>query len=115
MPSKRAAAIRARAKARVHEPDSDSDSADNAASGSAGDAWYRVRGILAEKKIKGRLFYHIDWEDHPETGEKYKPTWVGRWPPSRKRRWLRCMSGTEPRSRNQQDSPTIQQLPIGRR
>ena len=33
---------------------------------------YKVRDIINEKGSK----YLIDWEDDPETGEKYQPTWV---------------------------------------
>ena len=33
---------------------------------------YKVRDIINEKGAK----YLIDWEDDPETGEKYQPTWV---------------------------------------
>lgn len=84
MPSKRAAAVKARAKARTLDPDPDPDpnpdsgpvSTDTATSGSAGSTFWPIRGILAEKKVKGRPHYKVDWEDHPETGEKYPATWV---------------------------------------
>ena len=78
MPRKRAAAAKAREKA--HDPDPDPDTAPPSAaasdSGSAGDIFWAIRGILAEKKVKGCLVYKVDWEDHPETGEKFPPSWV---------------------------------------
>lgn len=36
---------------------------------------WKIRGILDEKKAKGRVFYLVDWEDHPTTGEKYEASW----------------------------------------
>ncbi|KAH8888871.1 hypothetical protein GQ53DRAFT_235893 [Thozetella sp. PMI_491] len=36
---------------------------------------YAIRGILQEERRAGKLFYQIDWEDDPETGESYDPTW----------------------------------------
>jgi hypothetical protein len=82
MPGKRAAA----AKARNPDPDPDPDpvpgsgptsgaTSASASTDGAGTFW-AIRGILAEKKVKGRLQYKVDWEDHPETGEAYPPTWV---------------------------------------
>ncbi|KAL1839307.1 hypothetical protein VTK73DRAFT_4072 [Phialemonium thermophilum] len=52
--------------ARQEEPSSDDDSG----------PFYAVRDILDEKHEKGRLYYLIDWEDDPKTGERYEPTWV---------------------------------------
>lgn len=34
-------------------------------------------GIVNEKTVKGKLFYLVDWEDHPVTGESYAQSWVG--------------------------------------
>ena len=33
---------------------------------------YKVRDIIKESRTK----YLIDWEDDPDTGEKFEPTWV---------------------------------------
>lgn len=38
---------------------------------------WEVRDIIAEQMdSSGQLQYLVDWEDNPETGEKYDPTWV---------------------------------------
>ncbi|EGO54322.1 hypothetical protein NEUTE1DRAFT_140637 [Neurospora tetrasperma FGSC 2508] len=37
---------------------------------------WEVRDIIAEQvDSDGQLQYLVDWEDNPETGEKYDPTW----------------------------------------
>ena len=36
------------------------------------DKFYKLKDILDEKRGK----YLIDWEDDPDTGEKYSPSWV---------------------------------------
>ena len=33
--------------------------------------YFKIRGVLQHKNGK----YLVDWEDHPNTGEKYTPTW----------------------------------------
>jgi hypothetical protein len=38
--------------------------------------YYSVKDILEEKTVHEEIFYLIDWEDNPETGESYTPTWV---------------------------------------
>ncbi|PHH64955.1 hypothetical protein CDD81_3592 [Ophiocordyceps australis] len=38
--------------------------------------WFTIRGILQEKKTRGRIQYLVDWDDNPETGKTYSPTWV---------------------------------------
>lgn len=38
--------------------------------------YYSVKKILEEKTEHGEISYLIDWDDHPETGESYTPTWV---------------------------------------
>jgi hypothetical protein len=38
--------------------------------------YYSVRQILDEKTIRDEISYLIDWEDNPDTGESYTPTWV---------------------------------------
>lgn len=82
MPGERAAASKKSSKAKYTEPDPYSGPASTAASASADEsgAFWAIRGILEEKKVKGRLHYKVDWENHPETGESYVPTWVS--PPS---------------------------------
>lgn len=42
------------------------------------DTWYEIKDIVNEKYEKGRLWYRVDWADHPVTGEPYDPSWV--WP-----------------------------------
>ncbi|KAK1760813.1 citron Rho-interacting kinase [Echria macrotheca] len=39
------------------------------------DVFYAIRDIVAEERRKGKLYYKIDWEDDPRTGESYEPTW----------------------------------------
>ncbi|KAL5315903.1 hypothetical protein ACEPPN_016777 [Leptodophora sp. 'Broadleaf-Isolate-01'] len=39
------------------------------------DIEYPARAILDEETRKGKVWYLIDWEDNPTTGEKYDPTW----------------------------------------
>ncbi|KAK4159392.1 citron Rho-interacting kinase [Cladorrhinum sp. PSN259] len=41
----------------------------------AEEQYFPARRILNEKLVKGKILYEVDWEDHPVTGEKYKPTW----------------------------------------
>ncbi|APA06148.1 hypothetical protein sscle_01g009180 [Sclerotinia sclerotiorum 1980 UF-70] len=36
---------------------------------------YNIKGILSERKIGKTTEFLIDWEDNPETGEPYEPTW----------------------------------------
>lgn len=82
MPGERAAASKTSSKAKYAEPAPDPDPysgpASTAAFASADEpgTFWAIRGILEEKKIKGRLHYKVDWENHPETGESYTPTWV---------------------------------------
>lgn len=40
------------------------------------DGWYTVRGILDERKLKGKAEYLVDWDDNPVTGESYPSSWV---------------------------------------
>lgn len=40
------------------------------------DGWYTVRGILDERKVKGKTEYLVDWDDNPKTGEPYPSSWV---------------------------------------
>ncbi|PHH72857.1 hypothetical protein CDD82_5771 [Ophiocordyceps australis] len=40
------------------------------------DEWFMIRGILQEKKTRGRIQYLVDWDDNPDTGKPYSPTWV---------------------------------------
>lgn len=35
-----------------------------------------MRSILGEETRDGLLSYLIDWEDNPDTGEAYAPSWV---------------------------------------
>lgn len=42
---------------------------------------WAFRAILDERiNDKGDVDYLIDWEDDPDTGEKYEPTWVSHCP-----------------------------------
>jgi hypothetical protein len=38
--------------------------------------YFPIRVVLDEKIENGETSYLIDWEDNPETGESYTPTWV---------------------------------------
>jgi hypothetical protein len=39
--------------------------------------YYLVKSIIDEKQVgDDEIEYLIDWEDNPETGESYTPTWV---------------------------------------
>src|SRR3954453_2932665 len=40
------------------------------------DTFYKIKGILEEKRESGRILYLIDWEDNLETGERYDRSWV---------------------------------------
>lgn len=37
---------------------------------------FAIKDIIDEKFVRGRLHYRIDWEDDPNTGEPFSPTWV---------------------------------------
>jgi hypothetical protein len=39
------------------------------------DTYYQVRTVLAERVVRKKVEYQIDWEDNERTGEKYAPTW----------------------------------------
>ncbi|GKT40873.1 uncharacterized protein ColSpa_01054 [Colletotrichum spaethianum] len=38
--------------------------------------WYIIRDILQERKRGATIEYLVDWEDDPDTGERYHPTWT---------------------------------------
>lgn len=38
--------------------------------------WYIIKDILQERRNGSNIEYLVDWEDNPETGERYRPTWV---------------------------------------
>ncbi|RDA95837.1 hypothetical protein CP533_5129 [Ophiocordyceps camponoti-saundersi (nom. inval.)] len=44
----------------------------------AKDEWYSIRGILRERRAKGRVEYLVDWDDDPVTGQSHDPTWTPR-------------------------------------
>ena len=37
---------------------------------------YAIRGILREEYRGGKLWYEIDWDNDPNTGQQYPPSWV---------------------------------------
>lgn len=37
---------------------------------------YAIRGILREEYRGGELWYEIDWDNDPDTGQQYPPSWV---------------------------------------
>jgi hypothetical protein len=39
------------------------------------ETFYQVRTVLAERVVRGKTQYRIDWEDDEKTGEKFAPTW----------------------------------------
>lgn len=42
---------------------------------------FAIKDIIDEKFIHGKRHYKIDWQDDPNTGESFSPTWVCQ-PPS---------------------------------
>ncbi|KAK1984239.1 hypothetical protein LZ30DRAFT_586632 [Colletotrichum cereale] len=42
----------------------------------AKEKWYIVKDILQERKCGTSIEYLVDWEDDPDTGERYRPTWT---------------------------------------
>lgn len=40
------------------------------------DELYAIKDIIDEKYERGRVWYRIDWEDDPNTGEQFDPSWV---------------------------------------
>jgi len=38
--------------------------------------FWAVKRIVEQKKKNGKIYYLIDWEDHPRTGEVFKNSWV---------------------------------------
>ncbi|KAK0372843.1 hypothetical protein CLIM01_09801 [Colletotrichum limetticola] len=38
--------------------------------------WYIIKDILQERRNGSNIEYLVDWEDNPETGERYRPTWA---------------------------------------
>ncbi|KAK4137637.1 hypothetical protein BT67DRAFT_460186 [Trichocladium antarcticum] len=39
------------------------------------EVFYQIRDVVDEKRVRGKLFYKVDWADNPTTGERYNPTW----------------------------------------
>ncbi|KEY69880.1 hypothetical protein S7711_06436, partial [Stachybotrys chartarum IBT 7711] len=39
------------------------------------EVWYHIKGILQERKRRGRTEYLVDWEPDEKTGKPYDPTW----------------------------------------
>ncbi|KYK58743.1 hypothetical protein DCS_05760 [Drechmeria coniospora] len=39
------------------------------------DGWFSIRGILDERPVEGGVEYLVDWDDNPNTGDAYDPTW----------------------------------------
>lgn len=37
---------------------------------------FAIKDIIDEKFIHGKRHYKIDWQDDPNTGESFSPTWV---------------------------------------
>lgn len=37
---------------------------------------FAIKDIIDEKFIRGKRHYKIDWQDDPNTGESFSPTWV---------------------------------------
>ncbi|KAK7220418.1 hypothetical protein V2G26_008421 [Clonostachys chloroleuca] len=38
--------------------------------------WYVIKDIIDERRVRGKVEYLIDWEDNPDTGKSYDPTWA---------------------------------------
>ncbi|KAK1999717.1 hypothetical protein LX36DRAFT_573733 [Colletotrichum falcatum] len=38
--------------------------------------WYSIRDIIQERKRGTNIEYLVDWDDDPDTGERYPPTWT---------------------------------------
>lgn len=55
---------------------SESSSSQESEKESQEEEWYSIKDIVAEKCIKGKLWYKIDWADNPVTGEVYDQSWV---------------------------------------
>ncbi|KAI0403646.1 hypothetical protein F4802DRAFT_280882 [Xylaria palmicola] len=41
----------------------------------AGDDWFTIRDIIAEKSEHGCILYLVDWDGTDRNGRRYKPTW----------------------------------------
>ncbi|KAK3374020.1 hypothetical protein B0T24DRAFT_657686 [Lasiosphaeria ovina] len=69
---------------------------------------YAIRGIIEEKYKRRKLLYRIDWEDDPDTGETFEPTWepaenatpvaVADWEEEKRRRQLQQVLPASPTS-----------------
>ena len=42
----------------------------------AGKGNWPAHAIIQERKIGNKIEYLVEWEQHPETGEEFEPTWV---------------------------------------
>lgn len=38
--------------------------------------WYIIKDIINERRVRSQIEYLVDWENNPQTGEIYDPTWV---------------------------------------
>jgi hypothetical protein len=68
--------------------------------------YWSVRTILKEKTVRGEIFYLIDWEDHPDTGESFAPTWVASIHPGQEIKPLILHSRNQIVTSCQEQSPT---------
>ncbi|VUC36868.1 unnamed protein product [Clonostachys rosea] len=38
--------------------------------------WYVIKDIIDERRVRGKVEYLVDWENNPDTGKSYDPTWA---------------------------------------
>ncbi|OTB06145.1 hypothetical protein M426DRAFT_118940 [Hypoxylon sp. CI-4A] len=55
--------------------EADTNSGDINQDGDGEGGWYEIRGIIDEKKERGKIYYLVDWEGVDKNGRPHKPAW----------------------------------------
>lgn len=71
---------------------------------------FAIKDIIDEKHIHGRRHYKIDWQDDPNTGESFSPTWVCQLFPHKLKPWANLCS----RSPQRTQTGTLSRIGRGR-
>lgn len=71
---------------------------------------FAIKDIIDEKFIHGKLHYKIDWQDDPNTGGSFSPTWVCQLSSHKLKRWANLCS----RSPRRTQTRTLSRIGRGR-
>lgn len=71
---------------------------------------FAIKDIIDEKYIHGKRHYKIDWQDDPNTGDSFSPTWVCQLFPHKLKPWANLCS----RSPQRTQTRTLSRIGRGR-